>query len=191
MWVNFAFITSGVVVGLVAGATVSEPYEPLTIRIFALTAALALALLVTLTRPPLLIAIGDGPALLLLLTITLALAGGASLGFFSLGLRAAIRVGSPVPEVYTSGFTEMLSQLSAVIFTQTSICPVDFIACAAAACLIALVLPLFARFPRGDALTKPPPSERQPPMQPPPTQPPAEPPTQPPPTQPLTIVERR
>ena len=58
-----------------------------------------------------------------------------------------MRVGAPVPEVYCAGFTEWTSQLSAVVLTQTSVCPIDFKACAATACVVTAALLLLARFP--------------------------------------------
>ena len=62
-----------------------------------------------------------------------------------------MRVGAPVPEVYCAGFTEWTSQLSAVVLTQTSVCPIDFKACAGTACVVTATLLLFAKFPSSGA----------------------------------------
>lgn len=148
MWLNFGFITSGVVGGVLLGSLSTEPQEPLIIRLSAGLCAATLTILFVVTRPPLLRAIGDGPLLLAILVVLLSGAGASSLGFFSLGLRSAARVGEPVSHVYTAGLTEMLSQLLAVSLTQSSVCPVGFKACALSSIVVAVALVSAARFPR-------------------------------------------
>jgi len=147
MWINFAFITSGVIGGVLLGAYTPESREPLVIRLAAVACAIALGVMFALTRLGE-GALGDGPALLGLLLVLISVAGAASLGFFSLGLRCAAHVGAPVAHVYTVGITETLSQLFAVSLTQSSVCPVGFKACTMSAILVATVLACAARAPK-------------------------------------------
>ena len=49
-------------------------------------------------------------------------------------------------QVYCAGFTEWMSQLVAVLLTQTSVCPVGFKACTGSACAVAAALIFLARF---------------------------------------------
>jgi hypothetical protein len=147
MWINFTFITSGVLGGLAIGAFVREADEPRAIRTLTVVGTLALGALVLVTRSPLVVDLGDTPRLLAALLVLFSLAGTCCLGFFSAGLRAAVRVGAPVPHVYCAGLTELMSQLFAVGITQTSVCPVGFQASAACALMISGVLLCAARYP--------------------------------------------
>ena len=133
---------------MIIGALAPESCEPLAIRLSAAACALALSLVFVVTRPHALDAIGDGPSLLAMLVALLSLAGASSLGFFSLALRSAARIGEPVAHVYCAGITETISQLLAVSLTQSSVCPVGFKACTLSSLVVAVTLVLFARYPK-------------------------------------------
>ena len=148
MWLNCTFIASGVLGGLLVGALVSEAYEPHAIRSLSVVGTLALGALILIARSPLLGELGDTPRLLAVLLVLFSLAGACCLGFFSMGLRVAVRVGGPVPHVYCAGVTEVMSQLFAVGITQTSVCPVGFQAAAVCALVVSVSLLLLARYPK-------------------------------------------
>ena len=150
MWINFGFIASGVVGGVLIGAFTTDASQATVIRLCALTCAAALSLLVAVTHLPALADRlgGDGIPMLIVLVVLVSAAGAASLGFFALGLRSAARIGAPVPHVYSAGITETLSQLLAVSITQSSVCPIGFKACAICAALVTVALVALARFPK-------------------------------------------
>ena len=151
MWLNFTFISCGVLAGLLIGSCVDEALEAHVIRALAVTCAVGLGAVHVLTQPAVLHQIGDGPLLLALLSVCLGVTGASSLGFLSLALRVVVRIGAPVPDVYCAGFTELMSYALAALLTQSSECPNGFFSCMVCAGAAALVLCFHARFP-GEAL---------------------------------------
>ena len=53
-----------------------------------------------------------------LLVLLMAVAGGASLGFPGLAMAAIVKAAHPVPEAYSCGLTQLLSQLIGAAVTQ-------------------------------------------------------------------------
>ena len=106
MWLNFAFIASGVFVGLLTGRYTPFRRYSIVIKSLFLTGAVSL-----LCVQLLLIAGRNGvirakATLLPLLVLLMILAGAGTLGFTSLGLRIAVHESRPALELYSGSIIE-------------------------------------------------------------------------------------
>ena len=136
---NLAFIASGVLVGLLAGALAPPRHHPLFLSLSFLATALSLTALSLVSHFH---ASFASHSLLFATNLSLmAVAGAGSLGFIGIGLATAARLGHPVSDTYTGGGVEWFLQVFSVVLTQASTDEVGFVACAvvAWAALAALV----------------------------------------------------
>ena len=92
-------------------------------------------------------------ALYACLVLCMALSGAATVGFIGLALSLVVRIGAPVPEAYTVGGVEWLTQgVGGALSTLSAVCGVGFYACVALSWLATLVL-LGAHLCYGGALS--------------------------------------
>lgn len=144
LWTNFAFLFSGVCTGLLL-AKLPTTSQPAALKLLFVLASVAFTGLVLVSTLP-----GEagqpagGTALLVLL---MAAAGGASLGFPGLGLAMVVDSAEDVPEAYSCGVTQLLSQVLGAVLAQLSGCSIGFTLCAGASALAALAMLTLARFP--------------------------------------------
>jgi hypothetical protein len=122
MWMNFAFVASGVITGLGIGATVKSPrlFAPVLRTMFALSAAalLLVQLILYLAARSIL----DKTAVYALVIFIMAVSGAGSLGFIGIVLRVAVNVSQPVDEIYAGGTVEfLLNGLGTVLGELTSV----------------------------------------------------------------------
>ena len=150
MWLNFIFVVSGVLVGLLAGSLTPPRRYALVVRGLFVAGAGALMLVQVL----LLVAQRGGIAkgtLYAALLLLMMLAGAGTLGFTSIGLRVAVAESAPAAEIYSGSIIEFfLLGISCSLGLLTYVLPPKYTftffavpACVACVCLFAC-----ARFPK-------------------------------------------
>jgi len=148
MWINFSFVATGVVTGLVLGALVKgRGAYPFVLRgLFLLSAAslLAVQLLLYLSASG---KVGK-QAVYGIVLLLMALSGAGSLGFIGIGLRVAVEVSHPVDDIYAGGAVEFfLNAFGTALGELTSLnAHFGFWWFAGPACLVAFTLCFIARF---------------------------------------------
>jgi len=115
-WANFAFIMSGVIVGLVIGRSGASGKKILIMILFWMLAAALVGLQ--------LVAFNKGmrhPARISIMILLMLVSGGCCFGAVNSAVHRICEVALPVPESHAGGMTEMLSLLLGAFLTQWSV----------------------------------------------------------------------
>jgi MFS family permease len=127
LWTNFTFLAVGVLCGALL-SRVPDRHHPTTLKLLFVVATAAFVCLALVAAEP---GSGNQPSGGLgVLVLLMAVGGGASLGFPGIGLAAVVASAPEVPEAYSCGITQLLSQLIGALATQLSGCAVSFKLCA-------------------------------------------------------------
>jgi len=120
-WTNLSFISSGVVLGIVAGKRVRTPaqFGPVLKTLFAVSTVTATLLALVVEDYKAILGTSKA-ALMAFLVPAMGVMGGCSIGFLGIGLQAASEVAEPVPETISAGLVEWFIQISAAVLTQMS-----------------------------------------------------------------------
>ena len=127
MWLNVAFIVSGVLTGLVAGKRVPERAYGTAVRALFGLGALGLV------GVQVLLLVADGgalshEALLAVLVLLMIISGAGSLGFINIGMRVAVAASHPAEEIYAGSVIEFfLLGLATALGMLTYLVPPKYI----------------------------------------------------------------
>jgi len=141
-WTNFAFVSVGVLSGLIIGQSVqSERAQRYALVGLSALSALALTALSALASSAVFSHM-NRHVVYALLIVSMGLSGVGLLGFISVALRMAVHLGSPASEVFSAGGLELMLQCFSALFAQTLDCHVQFIPCAIATWVCCALLAL-------------------------------------------------
>ena len=150
MWLNFVFVLSGVLVGLLAGKWTRPRRYALVVRSLFVIGACALLCVQLLLFAAQWTSMSRDLLYRSLLCLMI-FAGAGSLGFTSIGLRVAVAESAPAAELYSGSVIEFfLLAISCTLGLLTYVLPpkFTFVFFAVPACVACIAIFACARFPR-------------------------------------------